>query len=115
MDHKVQMEDVMNPKVVNEIPEGAVRIHLYKVEDVLRPRGPMEKESVGLYIKDKLEGAFESWTDSQYGDRIDPVILLHLLHQNLMEEANAAFGQMLGELGKTDQATVKEFVESTIS
>ena len=99
----------------DEIPEGAVRVHLYKVENVLRPRGPMEKESIGQYIKDKLQGAYESWTDPEYGDRIDPVLLLHLLHNNLMEEVNAAFGQMLGELGKEEQAVVKEFVESVVT
>ena len=73
------------------IPEGAVRIHMYKYIDVLRPRGTMQKESLGAYILDRLEGAFENWTDEKYGDNPEVTMLLQQLHENLMEEVQNAW------------------------
>jgi len=98
----------------DQIPDGAVRVHLYNVENVLRPRGHMKKESVGVYVKDSLDGAYESWTDPKYGDTIDPKVLLKLIHQNLMEEINGAFGQFLGEVATGNPDAVRDFIENSL-
>ena len=80
------------------MPPGAKQYHLYDVKDVLRPRGSMKKESIGLTIKDKLHDAYESWSDPKYGDAIDKIKLLKLIHANLMEETLESFGLFISEL-----------------
>ncbi len=67
---------------------AAVQIHLYDSSDVLRPRGHMEKESVGLDLLERLRACYESWTDKKYGDNPDKSTLIKLLQDNLNEEAN---------------------------
>lgn len=79
----------------DQIPKGAVQIHLYDVKNVLRPRGHMQKESIGVYLLDRLEGSFESWTDPKYGDNPTEEELLKLLHKNLMEEVNGAYQEFI--------------------
>lgn len=73
------------------IPKGAVRLHLYRFEDVLRPRGTMKKESLGAYILERLEGAFEQWSNGEYGDNPEVTMLFQHLHKNLMEEVQNAW------------------------
>ncbi len=74
------------------------QLHVYYPEDVLRPRGHMKKESIGQYILDRLEGAYESWTDERYDDNPHELSLLVQLHKNLMEEADGAWKQFTEKL-----------------
>ena len=48
-------------KEKNSIPDGAIRIHLYPCRNVLKPRGSMKKESLGLVIYERLVSTFEDW------------------------------------------------------
>ena len=84
-------------KIVDEdqIPEGAVQIHLYDVQNVLRPRGHMLKESIGVYLLERLQSAYESWTDPKYGDNPSEVELMEILHRNMMEEVNGAYAEFI--------------------
>jgi hypothetical protein len=104
--------DLKIVRSIEEVPEGAQRCHLYNARDMLRPRGPMKKESIGLYVKDRLHGAFESWTNSEYGDSIEPGLALCVLHQNMMEEINAAFNQFANEAGKEHPDALAQFIQA---
>ena len=57
------------PKENKLIPKGAIRIHLYPYRNVLKPRGSMEKESLGLAIYERLTGNYDDWTNPEYGHR----------------------------------------------
>ena len=81
-----------------EIPEGAIQVHLYDVKNVLRPRGHMKKESIAEYLLEKLEGAYESWTDKKYGDNPTEDELLQLLHTNMVEEVDGAYMEFVKRL-----------------
>jgi len=77
---------------IDELPEGAVEVHLYNPKNVLRPRGGvMQKESLSAYIFDKLDYLIESWTDPKYGDSMDKQEFSNLLWKNLQEEVNTAW------------------------
>jgi hypothetical protein len=73
------------------IPKGAVQCHLYNVENVLRPRGRLKKESLSLYIRQKLLDSYESWTDPECGDNPTEAELLNLMKRNLEEEIDSAW------------------------
>jgi len=93
----------MNPRIVkdeSEIPEGAVRVHLYNPKNVLMPRGSMKKESIAIYILDHLLSGYEGWTDKKYGDNPPLPTLIKYLYKNLM--------------GEIEQAWLA-FIESTLS
>ena len=78
-----------------KIPPAAKQIHLYEVTDVLRPRGHMEKDSIGLHILGRLMSAYEYWTAPIYGDNPDTETLIELLRKNLMEEVEGAWEQFI--------------------
>jgi len=67
------------------------RIHLYKWEDVLMPRGSMEKESIGPYLLERLQGAHENFTDPQYSDNPIEEELTQKLYLNLIAETTEAW------------------------
>ena len=75
----------------NDIPEGAVRVHLYNFRNVLMPRGSMEKESIGAYILERLINTFETWTDDQFGDNPQIPVLMNYMQHNLREEMEQAW------------------------
>ena len=81
--------------IANNIPKGAVQIHLYNCSNVLRPRGHMKKESIGVTVLERLEGTYESWTDPQYGDNPDEYALLEILKQNLQQEVEGAWKEFI--------------------
>ncbi len=85
-------------KFVKEIPPGAKQLHLYNSYHVLRPRGPMEKESLGAYILERLLSTYESWTNPKYGDNPDKALLLKLLQQNMKEEVDGAFREFIRQI-----------------
>ena len=93
-----------------KLPDGAVQVHLYNVNNMLRPRGSLEKESLSADIKDKLEWLFQTWTNPTYGDSIEEMDALKLIHKNLMEEVNIAFGTFLGEIAKIKPELVAKFL-----
>ena len=80
------------------IPEGAVKVHMYNVQDVLKPRGSMEKESIGLSILERLRNSYESWTDDTYGDNPDKNELIDSLRQNLVYEMVEAWNKFESEV-----------------
>jgi len=82
-------------KIISEIPEGAVYIHMYDYKNVLRPRGHMKKESVAEYILDRLMACYESWTDGKYGDNPEVTELLSFLQKNLKEETDGAWREFI--------------------
>jgi hypothetical protein len=85
-------------KFVKEIPKGAKQLHLYDVCHVLRPRGHMEKESLGAYILEKLLNTYESWTNPKYGDNPDKSTLLKLLQQNMKDEVDGAWREFIKQI-----------------
>ena len=104
----------MKPKIIedeSEIPEGAVRMHLYNAINVLMPRGSMLKESIGPYLLDRLKDGYESWTDSKYGDNPSLPDLIKYLHSNLMGEVEQAWltfvESALSGLSERDQLILK--------
>ena len=82
-------------KVVDKIPEGALLLHLYDYKDVLRPRGHMQKESIGEYMLEKLITYYKSWSDSKYGDNPDEITLIKFLQKNMKEETDGAFREFI--------------------
>ena len=86
------------PKIIrskDEIPEGAVQVHLYSWVNVMRPRGHMKKESIGEYILEKFISYFESWTDPKYGDNPDVLDLANALYHNALEELDGAWNEFI--------------------
>lgn len=84
--------DWNNVKVVKpeDLPPDAVRIHLYDSNDILRPRGSMQKESLSLHIFERLKSTYEHWTDNKYGDNPDREEVMKIIDKNLLEEASTA-------------------------
>ena len=85
-------------KKKNSIPTGAIRIHLYPCGNVLKPRGSMEKESLGLAIYERLTSTFENWSNPDYGDNPRPDELLKQLKKNLFSEVDAAWKKFETEI-----------------
>jgi predicted esterase len=93
---------------LDKIPEGAVRVHLYNFQNVLRPRGPLQKESLSESIYEKLQTYFESWTDEKYGDSRHPMVVVDQLRQNLLEETTNAFDRFLEGLINQNKIQLEE-------
>ncbi len=78
-------------EVTQEQLDAAQRVHLYSFENVLRPRGRyMAKEGLGLCIFEKLQSAFESWTDPVYGENPSREVLMKTLGDNARAALQAA-------------------------
>ena len=82
-------------KEKKSIPETAIRIHLYSYKNVLKPRGSMKKESLGLEIHERLESVFEDWSDPNYGDNPSRSELLKQLRKNLFSEVESAWDKFI--------------------
>lgn len=78
-----------------KIPSGAIQIHLYNVNNILRPRGTLQKESISLSILEKLRYCYESWSDLKYGDVPTKHELLKVLKRNLNEEVENAWNEFI--------------------
>jgi len=79
----------------NSIPEGAIRIHLYSYHNVLKPRGSMKKESLGLSIYERLTDTYEDWTNPDHGDNPSEDELLKQLRKNLLSEVETAWDKFI--------------------
>ena len=44
------------------------RVHFNPMDNILKPRGSMQKNSIGEYMFEKLLSTFEHWTDSRFSD-----------------------------------------------
>lgn len=69
----------------------AKKVHLYNFTNILRPRGHMKKESIGVYVQEQLSAYYESWTHKGYGDNPSPSEVLEMLEKNLIEEIDGAW------------------------
>ncbi len=58
--------------------------------DMLKPRGSVEKESIEDYLYCRLMDCFESWTDPKHGDNPPVNTLMELLCTNLRDETTNA-------------------------
>jgi hypothetical protein len=95
-DHQEQIDWSKVKVTKGGIPAGAKRVHLYPVQNVLRPRGPLQKESVSGDLLEKLKSTFESWSDSSYGDIPPTEKLISVMKQNLDDEVKRAWEAFLG-------------------
>lgn len=112
----------MNEKRNDEqgAPEGMAQVHMYPVRNVLHPRGSMKKESVGGYLSDRLQGAWESWTDPQYGDNPEEKDLIEHLVCNLVAEVDAAIAEFTnalkpGDFGEVSNDVARAHLERAIA
>lgn len=78
----------------------AKRIHLTNVSDILRPRGTLKKDSLSLYLFEKLISEYEYWTDPEYSDNPPVGKLIELLLKNLSDEVSFASIEFLKELAR---------------
>lgn len=92
------MVDFSKVKFSKKPPRGSKQLHLYNSCHVLRPRGHMEKESIGVYILERLLNTYESWTNPKYGDNPDEALLLKLLQRNMKDEVDGAFREFIKQI-----------------
>jgi hypothetical protein len=90
----------MNQKVriiqsEDEIPKGAVRVHLYDWHNVMMPRGSRKKESIYVYLLEHLLSSFEDWTEPIYGDNPDVIDLTNQMYNNMLNETTNAWEDFL--------------------
>jgi hypothetical protein len=85
--------------MVKELPPGAVRIHLTRNENVLRGRGPVEKESLSLAIFERMQSCYEHWTNPIYGDNPSPNITRQRLIDNARAEVEVAIAKFVRRYG----------------
>lgn len=83
---------------LNEIPEGAQKIHLYNFDNILRPRGSMEKESIGISLYEKFMVEYEHWTNPEYGDKRSPQEVVQKIRENVVEELEQAFIKFVNDI-----------------
>jgi len=71
------------------------QVHLYDFRNILMPRGTMQKESLSLYISEKLQSAFDSWTDPKYGDSLPKDVVLQKMYKNLLTQVIDAWDEFI--------------------
>lgn len=82
---------ITDPDEIRNMIRKGTQIHFYDQKNILRPRGgEMEKESLSLSIYEKLESAFESWTDKKYGDALSRAGAIKQIEKNAKEEFETA-------------------------
>ena len=83
------------------------QIHLFPPKNILMPRGSMEKESIGLYILDRLTSSYEHWTDPKYGDNPSKAEVLEILYKNMMNETCNAWEAFVESVGAPKNKSLK--------
>lgn len=58
--------------------------------DVLKPRGSMQKNSIGDYMFQRLINSWEQWTDPKYSDNPPVDKLMETICTNFRDECTAA-------------------------
>jgi|WetSurSiteA1Bulk_404760.scaffolds.fasta_scaffold01237_4 hypothetical protein len=84
------------------------KIRLGSVETILKPRGSMEKESIGLTIFERLEAAIDWWTRRDYEETPSLFEVLATAKKNLDLEVEGAWNKILSQFekeAKTDLVT----------
>ena len=89
----------------------AKKVHFISPDMVLKPRGSMKKESIGLVILERLLSNFEHWSNPSYSDNPDIGALLYHLKNNLDSEVTATWNEFLKMInsGKSEQEMWKDF------
>lgn len=85
-------ETILREQIANGT---AKQVHLCSYKDMFRPRGSMQKNSLGAYLLEKLENELESWTDPKYADNPPVDQLLEVMFGNIMEETIASWTEFV--------------------
>lgn len=86
----------------------AKKIHLTGIENTLRPRGPLQKESIGLTILERLVSNYEFWSDPSYSDNPGIKEFLYYLKNNLDSEVSAAWSEFLKMISTSENTSMEE-------
>jgi hypothetical protein len=86
------------------------KVRLGSVKTILRPRGSMEKESIGLTIFERLESAIDWWTRNDYIDTPPLLETLATAKNNLYEEVEAAWNKLLSQFEKEAETNLSTFL-----
>jgi len=90
------------------------QVHPYLFKNVLRPRGGIaQKESLSLYITDRLKSCFESWTDPKYADSQPEEKVISQLQENLLEEVSIAFILFLQSVEEKENVNSSDRISSS--
>ena len=84
------------------------KIRFGNVKNILKVRGSMEKESIGLTIFERLDAAIDWWTRGDYADTPTLLEVLTSAKKNLDEEVKAAWIKVIQrfeEIAKIDLIT----------
>ena len=89
----------------------ARKVHLINADRILKPRGSLKKESIGLVILERLLSNFEHWNNPSYSDNPDVGALLYHLKNNLDSEVSAAWNEFLKMVNsnKSEKEIWKDF------
>ncbi len=68
-----------------------LKTHHYSFATVLRPRGPMKEQSLGLLILEALQVEYEHFTSPDFADNPDEKRLALALQTNLFDEVRRAW------------------------
>ncbi len=85
----------------------AKEVHLFGPDNLLMPRGSMEKESIGLDILDRLTSSYEHWTNPKYADNPEKAEILEILYRNLMNETCNAWEAFVEGVGAPKNKSLK--------
>lgn len=77
-------------KKYGHMPPQAKKVHMGSPDAALAPRGTLQKNSLSLYIYDKLRELHELWTDSQYSDSASDDEMVGILEKALESEVEQA-------------------------
>lgn len=89
----------------------AKQVHLIGCERTLKPRGSLQKESIGLVILERLISNYQHWSNPKYSDNPDIGALLYHLKNNLDSEVSAAWNEFLKMVNsnKSEEEMWKDF------
>lgn len=79
-----------HPKLVDQLPPGAVQVHLGSIETHYKPRGSLQKNSLSEELLERLMSDQQFWTDPKYGDSLEPTAAAEKLVEGLRAEVEIA-------------------------
>ena len=88
---KILTTEELQKKIKNG--EKFEQIHLTSSETIFKPRGSMQKNSIGEYMYRRLIENFEYWTDPKYADNPPVDTLMDTICTNFREECVAALAK----------------------